>query len=64
MTFSVEEKIEARRRLIPMAKRASRVLEMNPRVWAQGVRNGAPQLVEVVGHEEFQHIVKWAWSLP
>lgn len=47
-----------------MAKRAARILELDPRVWARGVRESAPQLIEAVGHQEFQHIVKWAWSLP
>jgi hypothetical protein len=61
---TTEEKIEARRRLVSMAKRASKVLELDPREWARGVRRSAPHLVEIVGHEEFQHIVKWAWSLP
>lgn len=60
----MEAKIDARRRLVSMAKRAARVLELPPRQWAQGVRRSAPDLVATIGDAEFQHVVKWAWGLP
>lgn len=61
---SVERRIEARRRLVAMARRASIVLELDPHTWASGVRRSAPELVAEIGDTEFRHLVRWAWSLP
>ena len=55
--------MEARRRLIDKARRAARVLELDPHAWARSVRRESPELVEAMGHRDFQHLVRWAWRL-
>lgn len=55
---------EARRVLVQRAKRAARVMELDPHVWARGVRAELPEHVAAIGHDNFQHLVRWAWSLP
>lgn len=56
--------IDARRRLVSKAKRAARVYEIDPHAWARGVRKECPGDVALVGHRDFQHLVRWAWGLP
>jgi len=60
----MDVRVDALRRIVGKAKRAARVCELDPHAWARGVRAECPADVAVIGHRDFQHLVRWAWRLP
>jgi len=63
MEEQIAKRQEIIRLLIQKARWASRVVGLSAYEWEEGVREEVPEMIELIGEKDFQHLICYFFDL-